>query len=212
MSQYCDIPDLYTYGLPHGALPNAARLIDAVSIANDSFTLDEHGFVGGELVSFRPDISGTLPTPLVEGVTYYALRVTSQTFKVEATVGAGPINLGTTGKLVLIIAELPLLPAITAASALIEDMLPGHVVPLIAPFPEIIRMTCAELAVGRLMTRQGATPDSMGKAVTAAQERLKRWSKGIPIRGTAPETRANLAASASLAYRDPKGWRTEGVL
>lgn len=211
-SQYCNLPDLYDYGLPRGGLPNPARLIDAVSSTGETLTLDEHGWVGGEALAFRADAGGSLPAPLVEGVTYYARRVSDSLFQVSLTVGGVAIDLTTTGARVLVIESLPLLPAIYWASAIIEDNVPGHLLPFVAPYPEIVRMTCAELAIGKLMARQGAQPVSLSAIVADAQKRLARWATGIPIRGTAPSTRANLAVSASVGYRDARGWHSEDTI
>jgi hypothetical protein len=212
MPAYCQVSDLYDYGLPRGGLPNPARLIDSVDVASNALTLDEHGFSGGEQVSFRADESGALPAPLTEGTTYYALKVTSSAFRVSATLNGAAIDLTNTGYLVLLCEDLPIQPAINWAGEIINDSLPAHVLPLPTPYPEIIRMTAAELAVGKLSRRQGAANDSLSKTVQDAQARLARWAKGVPLRGTAPETRANLAASASVAYRDPRGWNEPGVI
>jgi len=211
-SQYCTIPDLYDYGLPRGGLPNPARLVDSVNSAGDTLSLDEHGWLGGEAIAFRADVGGSLPLPLVDGTTYYALRVSVSLFQVAATSGGAAINLTTPGARVLVIESLPLLPAIMWASAIIEDNVPGHVIPFVSPIPEIVKMTCAELAIGKLMARQGAQPESLRAIVADAQMRLKRWATGIPVRGTTAPTRANLAVASSAAYRDTAGWRSRDTI
>lgn len=200
--------------MPQGALPNPARLIHSVSASSDTLTLDSHGFYDGDPVSFRADsVGGSLPAPLTDSVTYYARRVSDDAFAVATDPSGGsPINLTSAGTRVLVLAPVPVEPAIAWATAIIDDMLPAHLVPLEAPIPEIVKMTCAELAVGKLMSRQGAAPETLSKAVSDAQARLVRWSKGIPLRGAAVPKRANLAARASAGYRDAKGWRTDETI
>lgn len=53
-------------------------------------TLAAHGFTGGEKIVFAT--SGTLPTNLVAGTTYYVLFVDATTFQVAATLAGSAIN------------------------------------------------------------------------------------------------------------------------
>ena len=62
-----------------------------MDISTDYVTLAGHGYVNGNKVIFRT--SGTLPTGLTAGTTYYVRDKTTDTFKVEATVGGGAIDL-----------------------------------------------------------------------------------------------------------------------
>jgi hypothetical protein len=211
-SEYCTIADLYSYGLPRGGLPNPARLVDEVSAADDTFALDEHGFQTGDELTLRADsIDGVLPAGTAENTTYYAIRVTDNVFKVAASAGGTAVNLTSAGNRVLVAAPIPYTSAIQWASEIINDMLPAHLVPL-ETVPEIVRMTAAELAVGKLMSRQGAAPTLLSDAVSAAQERLKRWGRGVPLRGPNAPKRANLAARASAGYRDARGWRSDDTI
>ena len=212
-SEYCTTSDLYTFGLPRGGLPNPARLVDDVDVASNTFALDEHGFVDGDEVTFRADsIDGAVPAGLTENVTYYALRVNDNVFRVSATSGGAAVDLTTAGNRVLVASPIPYRGAIQWASEIVNDMLPAHLVPLTAPIPELVRMTTAELAVGKLMARQGATPVSLSATVRDAQDRLKRWAKGVPLRGPDAPKRANLSAVASSGYLDAAGWKTSGTI
>jgi len=208
MLSYCETADLYSYGLPRGALANPARRVATVLPAADTLTLDQHGFSDGDPVRFRVESGGTMPDPLVEGTEYFAVRVNDNDFSVSATAGGAAINLTTAGGDVLAIAYIPFASAIAWASEMVNDMLPAHVVPLESPYPEIVIMTAAELAVGKLMARQGNAPADLAATVAAAQRRLERWNRGVPIRGTNAPPRHNLTVSAGRAYNDSTGWRT----
>ena len=62
-----------------------------MDISTDYVTLAGHGYTNGEKVVFRT--IGTLPTGLTAGTTYYVRDKTTDTFKVEASVGGGAIDL-----------------------------------------------------------------------------------------------------------------------
>ena len=209
---YCAPADLYSFGLPHGAVPNPGRLVASVNPSTNEFLLDVHGFDANDQVQFRAEGSGSLPSPLVAGTTYYAQPLTENTFSVSATSGGATLDITTAGARVVVIAQLPVLAAIAWASRIIDDMLPAHVVPMTAPFHEIIIMTCAELAAGKLLSRSGSSTKSLGDMVDQARKRLERWSKGVPLRGDNVPTPTNLAASATVPYLDSRGWNKWGGL
>lgn len=212
MSAYCEPADLHSYGLPRGAIPNPGRTIASVSAGANTLTLDEHGFDTGDLVTFRAQGGGSLPSPLVEGTTYYAINVDDARFSVSATEGGAAIDLTTAGSRVLVISRLPREAAIRWASAIIDQSLPAHAVPLTAPYPDIVIATCAELAVGKLAPYTGAGSKSLADMIAAAHKRIERWAKGIPLRGDNTDTqpRTNTAAVASVPYIDTRGWNRYG--
>jgi hypothetical protein len=217
---YCTRADLYSFGLPRGALRNPGRPADASSAADDTITIDVHGFALDDLVSFRPEGGGRLPAPLVAGIDYFAIPVTESRFSVSATQGGAAIDLTTDGARFVVIAPLKFDEAITFGAAIIDDQLPAHCVPLIAPYPPIIVMTNAELAIGKLLN--GSATASLAAMVDAATQRLARWAKGQPLRGTNTDkqTRANVAVSGnapaqtqtSLPVSDLNGWNKFGGL
>lgn len=212
MTDYCSRSDLYDFGLPRGAVPNPARLIENVAASSDVFTLDEHGFEDGDPVQFRAAPGGTIPSPLVEGTTYYAVRLDDTRFRVSATDGGSAVDLGA-GERVLVIAPLPIAKAITWASRVIDDMLPAHVVPIdVGSIPPLVRMSAAELAALKLTNRQGAGAVSLGTLATQVEQRLKRWAEGVPIRGPEEAPPANLAVRGTRGYTDRRGWGTGGCL
>lgn len=209
---YCAAADLYSFGLPRGAVSNPGRLAASVAAGSDALELDVHGFALNDPVMFRADAGGSLPEPLAEGVTYYAIPVTESAFSVAAAADGPAIDLTTAGENVVVIAPLPVDSAIAWASRVIDDMLPAHVVPLEEPIHELVKMTCAELAAGKLLARAGSASRSLTEMVDAARKRLERWAKGIPLRGADTPPPAGLAAGATAPYSDRRGWQRYGGL
>ncbi len=211
---YCVASDLVAYGLPRGALYNPGRLSASVSATANTITQDQHGFALNDAITMRAEGVGSMPAPLVAGVTYYAIPVNESTFSVAATPGGAAIDFTSAGSRVLVIAPVPTQAAIDFGAALIDDMLPAHIVPLVAPYPPIVVMTNAELAIGKLMASTGSGSKSLGEMVDVARKRLERWALGIPLRGQNVPTPANLAADAatSATALDCRGWRRWGSL
>lgn len=222
--------DLYAFGLPRGAVPNPGRLLADVSVSAGTLILGEHGLAEDDPFSVRASAGGTLPAPLVAGVTYYAAPTSADAWKPRATAGGSAIPITTTGtpERVVLVVALPVENWIRWASRLIDEMLPAHVVPLVkvdaagvradesgydsttGGYPEIIVMTCAELAAGKGLGLGGASSKSLTSMVDDAKKRLDRWASGIPVRGAPAQTPANLAVAASVPYRDPRGWNRFG--
>lgn len=210
---YCEQADLYSYGLPRGALRNPGRLVGSVSAVTDSIELDDHGLVTNGVVTFRAEAGGSLPSPLVAGVEYFAVPTTDSAFQVAAFEDGPAIDLTTAGSRVLAIVKLSKADAIAWGAALIDDMLPGHAVPLTAPYPPIVVMTNAELAASRLLALTGGLTKTLGEIVDAARKRLERWGRGVPIRGTNAPDAGNLAlVSAAVPVSDTRGWTRYGGL
>lgn len=209
---YCDDSDLYAHGLPRGAAPNPGRLAASVDAVGNFIVLDAHGFASDDEVRFRAEAGGSLPAPLAANVTYYALPLGESTFSVRATPGGAAIDLTSAGSKVLCIAPLPLAATRAWASRLIDDFLAGHPVPLEAPIPEIVRFTAAELAAGKLLALMGGASKSLSDIEGEARKRIERWGKGLPVRGEGSQQPAQLAASASVPYSDPRGWSRWGGL
>lgn len=214
---YCEDADLWDFGVPRGSIPNPARLAadPPASASTDAIELDGHGFELDDPVTFRAEAGGSLPSPLVAGTQYYAIPVGESYFKVAASAGGAVIDLTTAGSGVVVIAPLPTEKAREFATALIDDMIPSHAVPLTAPYPPIVVMTCAELAAAKLAARQGAASVSLSGVADAARKRLERWAQGIPIRGTntSAQTPTNLARSATALAApalDVRGWNRWG--
>lgn len=212
MSAYCESADLHSYGLPRGAIPNPGRNVASVNTTANTLSLDEHGFATGDPLTFRAQSGGSLPAPLAEGTTYYAIAVDDTRFSVSATEGGAAIDLSSAGSRVLAISRLPREAAIRWASGIIDQSLPAHAVPLTAPYPDIVIATCAELAVGKLAGYAGAGSKSLADMIAAANARIAKWAKGVPLRGENTDTqpRTNTAAVAAVPYVDTRGWNRYG--
>ncbi len=185
---YCVASDLFLFGVPRGAAPNPGRQID--SLTASTIHLDVHSFDLAQPVTVRA--IGALPSPLVEGTTYYVEPVTEATFKLRATPTGAALTIVDAVDPILVIEPLNIDGAIAWADAIIDDMLTGQVVPL-NPVPQIVRITSAELAAFRLVVAHSAQGKNLSDIVDRAEKRLARWLAGRPIAQTAAETRDNLA-------------------
>ncbi len=212
MTDYCTPDDLHAFGIPRGSVPNPGRAVASVDTTDNAFTLDAHDLSTDLAVTFRAGPGGTLPAPIVAGTTYYAEPVDDSRFRVRASVGGAAVDLTTAGSIVLLIVPLNKADAISWASRRLDEMLPAHVVPLeVGAIPEVVAHVCAELAAWKLSNMRGSTAKSLTDMYTAADQLIKRWAKGVPVRGTpAASKRANLAVSATLPYADARGWNKYG--
>lgn len=213
---YCSPSDLYAFGVPRGATPNPGRVL--ASAAGNVCTLDVHGFETGDAILFRPAGDGAMPSGLTAGTTYYAQAETEHTFRVRATAGGAALTFTDAEDPLMVIAPLNREAAIEYADRLIDDMAAGQVVPFddVALYPDgvpaIIRMTSAELAAGKLLAVTGSASRPLSEIVDAAIKRIERWSKGLLVRATPAESRANIAAVAVAPVCDSRGWRRFGGL
>lgn len=228
---YCAPADLFTYGMPRGAVPNPGRLLSAVSVSADTLTLDVHGLAADDVFYVRAEAGGVLPSPLAEDVAYYARPLDEARFQVSLGPAPAPvIDITAAGDAERVLVIVPLNPLgwIRWASRIIDDNLPAHVVPLVkvdaagvradeagydsstGVYPETVVMTCAELAIGKGLGFGGTSSKTLSQAVDFAQKRLARWAAGVPVRNAPRQAPANLAVSASAPYRDPRGWNRWG--
>jgi hypothetical protein len=182
------------------------------------FILGDHGLVTGGEVQLRAESGGTLPAPLVANTAYFAIVFDEHRFSLAATLedadtGAA-IDLTTAGSRVMTVPRLPMAAAILFASRMIEDNLPAHVIPQEGDtIHDYLRITCAEIAAGKLGRYTGSESRSLTKIVDDAMKRLARWASGIALRGPDAPAKANLAAgSASQPLRDARGWSRFGGL
>lgn len=205
---YSSRADLYAWGIPRGGLPNPAKPLD--SLLSSTCTLDEHGFETGDAIQFRPAGDGTLPAELTAGTTYYAQRETPHAFKVRATPGGPAVSITNASDPVVVIAPVDYDSAIAWADAVLDDML----VPLQTPLttvPELVRMTSAELAAGKLLATHGGASKALAEIVAEAQKRIARWRAGQVPPGADPDTRDNLSTGVSSRC-DSRGWNRWGGL
>lgn len=211
MSQYCTTSELYEKGgAPRGIFANPSRAVAAVSVATDTLTLDDHGLTLDTPVTLRAEAGGSLPSPLVADVVYYAIPVTSSTFRLASTAGGTAINLTTTGSNVVVIVPLPVTSWIESASAMVDQMLVGHAVPLSAPYPELVVQVTATLAAAYGLGYVGHALANIEAKLQWAQQMLRHWSPGTPLRGASVPVSANLAAIGPSTGYDPRGWVPSG--
>jgi hypothetical protein len=205
---FCSEADIHDYGgLPRGALANPGRLVASVDAGTEILTLDQHGFGSDTELLFRAESGGSLPAPLVEGTSYYALPVGDSTFKVAATESGSPINLTTAGESIIVVARLDKGKAIRAASAFVADHVPGHALPF-TDIPFAIRVVTAQVAAALLLCSAGQSSAALGEVYKQAIEQVHEWAKGRPIRGTVAALPGNLAVSSKSLPRaeKPRNW------
>ena len=204
---YCAARDLYANGLPRGSIPNPARLIE---FADSVFVfLTDHGFETGDLVRFRKDDDSAVLPPEIAIVDCFVKKLDDRAFGVSLTLGGDYVLFSVVPERILVWAPLDIDGAIRRASRAIDEMIPAHAVPLSEPFPEIVTITAAELAIGYLMN--GSASKSLADIVDGAQKRLRVWAAGVPIRGTDNTAeRTNLAVKATAPVIDRVGWSKFG--
>lgn len=203
MSSYCTESDVYCF-VPPGMLANPGRLIASVSTTAEALTIDGHGLATDDAVTFRAESGGSLPSPLVAGTTYYAIYVDDSSFKLSLTEGGAAINITSAGSNVMLIRPVPWTRWITECSALVEQSLPAHVVPITGTVPESVKMFTACLVAERALAYAGSQ-SLVNQVPTERYGKLaEKWGRGVPIRGATVPTAANLAISGT-AY-DPRGW------
>lgn len=201
---------MFRLGVPRGNLQVVAREVAGVNASADTFELDGHGFETGDAVTVRAAEGGSLPSPLVEGTTYYAIRVNASAFKLSASDGGVPVNLTSAGSGVFVAIELPIEELITATSQWMYDCLPAHVMFADnADVPMLLRVTCAEIVGKKAMALCGRVTESADAYELAAKAKLERWATGLPNRAAAEiAAPANLAARSTLTATasDSRGW------
>jgi len=197
--------------LPSGGLPNPARYCEG-SASGDYLESDGHGLSDDAEVTFRAETGGTLPTGLTAGTTYYVIVVSPSRFRVAATAGGSAINLTSDGENFVFSAELPWAQWIEWSDRQIDSFLPPHVVPIVEPYPAIVVTASAELAATYGLSRTGGATIDLGAKLDQIGQRLARWAKGIPLRGSARSNTSptNLAITASAGAVDPRGWAVNG--
>lgn len=202
-------------GLPDGALSNEGRIAHAVSDTADTFELDAHGLVTDEDVQIRSVEGGTLPAPLVDGATYYAIRVSDAHFKLSATAGGAAIDLTTPGTgEVVVIKPLPIDRFLELYSRWVDDILPAHMVPLEQDedgnYPIQVVRAVSLLAGKQLLNKGGESSAIVSQNEIEQKAVLERWATGVPLRNIPGTYAANLAVTATLSSAtDTRGWGSD---
>lgn len=203
---YCSRRDVNRW-LPAGEITGSSRVAASALATSDAITLDGHGLETDDPVTVRAAEGGSLPSPLVEGTVYYAIRVTNGSFKLATTAGGAAIDLAGDGVDVIVMREPPYDDVIEFYSRWADAFLPAHLVPLQAPIHPTVKGIVAELSAKKLLNLDGKTSEAVNAAEIAAKAMLERFAIGLPLRGAAATARTNLAISSSLASSsDPRGW------
>ncbi len=203
---YCEDADVTPF-LPSGGLPNPARTATA-STSGDYLESDGHGLVENAVVTVRAYVGGSLPTGLVEATTYYAKVLSPSRFQLAASSGGAAINLTTAGANFTYLAALPIATWRDWGARQVDSFLPAHVAPVVAPYPAVVITANAELAAAMGLSLTGGAGIDLGAKLDQISQRLARWAKTVPLRGTdrSVTSPAQLAVSASAGAVDPRGW------
>lgn len=206
MSIYCTTADVYRW-IPPGSVSNPARLVASVATSGNVLTIEGHGLALNTVVTFRAEGGGTLPSPIVDGTTYYAIPLTDSTFQVSTASGGGAVDITTTGSNTVMVQALPWATWIEEASAEIDNTLPDFTVAL-SPVPAIVRSYASALVAERALTFCGVSSDALRERMISLRLELKEWRKGVPLRGTSKAIGSGSSAlvGSSTAAADPRGW------
>ncbi len=199
--------------LPMGTMPSPSSLVASSVAGTDVVTLDGHGFETGDALQLRAVDGGTLSAPLVDGTTYYAIRLTDSTFKVAATVSGSAIDLTSSGIEMIVSKPLEFDYWIGVYSRWADTSLPGHLVPMgrTAAVPEVVESIVADLVAKRMFNVGGQASESLKDMEIASVAQLARFATGIPVRDSNATASANLAVTSTLAsVSDPRGWAPSG--
>ena len=192
-----------------GGITSASGLTASSLAGNNAITLDGHGFETGDAVMVRAIQGGTLSTPLVAGVTYYARRRSNSEFELALTVSGAAIDLTTDSYELVVIREPDFDYWIGFYSRWADSSLPGHLVPMgrITPVPVLVEGLVADLVAKRMFNVGGAESATLKDMEIASVAQLARFASGMPVRDANATAPANLAVTSSLAgAADPRGW------
>jgi len=174
-------------------------------------TLDSHGLETGDVVTLRVGAGGTIPTGLVAGTTYYAIKLTDSTMSLSLTDGGAAVDITAEGSNVLLIVAIPWDSWIAEASAELESTMPAHAVPL-TETPAIVTAYAAGLVAEKALSWAGVgAPPAFSERMDRVRAELKEWRKsGIPIRGAVVPVSSNRAVSGGAIAADARGWAGRG--
>lgn len=203
---YATIADLAKFGFPRGLLANPAREIASIEATGNVLTLDSHGFGEDDVITFRAEDGGTLPSPLVAGTSYYAIPLTDSTFQVASSEGGSALDIASGGERVLVAAStVPMLEALLEQnSRLFDSYLPAHAVPLEEPYPTVAIACVAQLTAADALALMGQSSELIQARAEQTRKELSRLAKGIPLRDERATAPSNLATTATISAS--RGW------
>ena len=206
---YCSRRDV-NRRLPAGELTGWSRLGEARA-TSDVIELDGHGLETEDEVTVRAVEGGSLPSPLVDGDLYYALRVSGSAFRLSLLPLGPPLDLTTSSGGFVVQREPPFEDIIEEVSRWADTLLPAHAVPFIgegdtvydpqgvlqpANVPALVRGVVADVSAKRLLNIDGKASEAVNAAELAGKAILERFAAGLPMRDVGG-VRTNLAINAS---------------
>lgn len=209
---YCTRSDV-AKRLPAGSLTSAAGLVASALASTDAVTQDGHGLETGDPVTVRAAEGGSLSAPLVDGATYFAIRLTNAEFQLAVTLGGSAINLTTDAVSMIVIREPDFDMWIEFYSRWADTSLPGHLVPMgrVKPVPALVRGIVADLVAKRMFNVGGQASETLKDMEIASAAQLARFAAGNPLRDANATPPANLAITSTLSNTsDPRGWTSCG--
>ncbi len=192
-----------------GTMPSPSSLVASSVAGTDVVTLDGHGFETGDALLLRAVDQGVLSAPLVDGTTYYAIRLSDSTFKVAATSTGAAIDLTSTGIEMVVSRPLEFDYWIGFYSRWADTSLPGHLVPMgrVHAVPSVVEGIVADLVAKRMFNVSGQASDTLKQMEIDSSAQLARFAKGLPIRDANATAPANLAVASTLvSSSDARGW------
>lgn len=205
---YCSRADVNRWRTS-GDIVGTSRLVAEVSAASNTITLDGHGLETGDEITVRAIQGSTLPLPLDEDATYFAIRLTNSKFQLSEADGGSPIDLTTHGGEMVLMKEPPYDAVIEKWSRWADSFLPAHVVPLgrTEPVHPMVRSFVAQLAANELFNLEGKRSETAESMKLDAVKVFERIGAGLTLRGAPASKPANLAVSSVVSTgKDPRGW------
>lgn len=204
---YCARSDV-AKRLPPGALISSSGIVASALAATDTVTYDGHGFETNDPLRVRAVEGGALAAPLVDGTTYFAIRLSNSDFKLAATSGGSAVNLTSDAVSMVVMRDPNFDEIIEFYSRWADSFMPGHLVPFQAPIHPLVHGIVADLSAKRLLNIGGQDSAIVTAAEASAQTMLERHATGLRLRGAASSASANKSTSSSLSRQgpDPRGW------
>ena len=216
MTDYCTAQDALQWLRP-GSVRNPERNVSEVSTTADTMLVDNHGLWTGDSFELRVQAGGTIPTGLVEGTTYYAIRVSDSLFKVASSAALAAlgtaIDITAEGENIGLITPIPWSKFIIEESAAIDEIMVGHGVPFAADqVPSIIQRYTSARVIARACMFCGVKTEDLRQEMAAIEKDFERYRSGLPLRAPEATLPANKAirGSVSGSGADARGWIPSG--
>lgn len=190
---YAQRNDVFSVGVPSGALTRPARQIEGADPATDILQIAGHGLKAGAPVQFKIAGSGVLPLGLALLTVYYALLVTladgstdENRFQVSTTPNGAAVNFTDAGAapFSLVVPTGPLIDDfLETYSRWADSVMPADAVPLSLPYPKwVSHIVALRSAIAVANALGNGTPLLATREDTEIKD-FMRLAAGIPLRG-----------------------------